>query len=209
MDTPDRTTWAVVGTSPSAERFLPIVPEGVTTLATNRAVKLFAERRLDYYFVFDQAACQNHTAEAYEKQATGTRLVTLWRKTRSLEDRNLTGFDVFLDLVVPGPPLFIRGQYTQQLALSGLYSLAFAVNNGAKRVVMLGLEGYENHQAGKVTLIIRPVTQAIIDACPGVQFEFCGRPRYPIGGNNLRIYHNPQDYQATHEDQNAQTVQCA
>lgn len=184
----DRTTWAVIGTSPSAARCLPDVPEQVTTIACNAAIELFDRRRLDYYLLYDHTACIRHSRQAYQKQAAGTVLVTLERSARALADRNLTGFDVFLDAEPPDPaePLFVRGRY-RNLRLSGLYSLAFAVNNGAQRILMLGLEGYANHQAGKVTLIIKPVIQAIIDACPDVEFVFCGQPRYRLSGDNLTL----------------------
>jgi hypothetical protein len=205
-----------VGSSPSAAAFLPYVAAEAITISTNRGIELFnagiesfAGRRLDYYLLFDDAACRAYVKRAYEKQADGTKLITHTHQERQVKEFGLGGFDITLPMATPTPPLFVRGKYTVQLGISGMYCLAFAVNNGAKRVVMMGMEGYENHQAGKVTLIIRPVTQAIIDACPDVQFEFCGRPRYVIGGKNLRIYHNPQDYRATHEDQNAQAVSCA
>ncbi len=213
MNAPDGTTWAVVGSSPSAAAFLPYVATDATTITTNAGAGLFVGRRLDYYLLFDDAACRNYISLAYQKQAKGTKLITHTHQERQVKEFGLGGFDITLQMATlkTPPPLFVRGEYTGQIALSGLYCLAFAVNNGARRVVMLGMEGYENRTAGKMLRIIQPMTQAIIDACPDVQFEFCGRPRYVIGGNNLRIYHNPQDYQATHDNpnQNAQAVSCA
>jgi hypothetical protein len=188
MGATGRETWAVIGTSPSAARRIGEVPEEATTIACNAAIDLFCGtgRRLDYYLLYDAAACRKWSWPAYRLQDEGTLLVTLKRSDRALADRNLSGFDEFIHAESghSTDPTFQRGYY-RNLRLSGLYSLAFAVNNGAKRVLMLGMEGYENHQAGKVTLIIRPVTQAIIDACPDVQFEFWGEPRYRLTGENL------------------------
>jgi hypothetical protein len=182
---------------------LPFVPEEVTTIACNAAVDEFNGRPLDYYLLYDEEACRRHATAAYGKRVGGTVLVTLGRKSqRALEKRGLLDFDVFLTRVPAVKDVFfVRGEYSGNLALSGLHCLAFAVNNGAKEVIMLGLEGYEPWLA-KVTLIIQPVTQAIIDACLDVEFSFIGSPTYKLTGDNLTFYGDGHAYQ------NAQAVQC-
>lgn len=203
MGTDSGTTWAVVGNSPSGARFISHVPEDAVAITHNSGIELFARRRLDYYLLFDDAACRKHIKQAYAAQATGTKLITHTHQQRQIEEFGLGGFDIFLPMGSPTPSLFTRGQFTTQLSLSGMYTLAFAINSGARRVLMLGMDGYANRTAGKMRNCFRPMTQAMIDACPDVEFILWGTPGYEISGPNLTIQGEPS------ANQNAEAVSCA
>ncbi len=113
---------------------------------------------------------------------------------------DLDWFDEFIiaELGCWRPWKFMPGKYTAS-RLSGLFSLQYAVNNGATHVHLVGCEGYaaKDHyfDAGEDTPfaknddltadVIEPFTQAVVRACPGVEFTFYGDLQYKVAGSNV------------------------
>lgn len=209
--------WIVAGTSQTADMFTRLARHRypfATTITTNAGHKLFCRsanvpmRRPDYYYLSDAVACAEFIKPARELRGYGTKLVTLKRSPSALQLRGVSDFDIFLD--VPGPGAtwqFRKGDYTDW-SLSGLYTIQFAINNGAKLIHIAGHEGYRNDDRGcrhddhfdgsrspdngalLTEVIIRPAMQAMIDACPDVQFHYYGPLAYEVHGHNVSFTAN-------------------
>jgi hypothetical protein len=194
--------WIVTGSAPSGRewtrRLVRRYPDAIR-IASNRAIEWYAEDGidLDYLFVFDFVACQKYADIAKRMQQDGTRCVTLKRKQPALAQRNLDGFDEFI-----GPPRFKcnpgwfkRGEWND-MALSGLWCVQYAINSGATTLHLSGHDGYRGrptdydsgeahpNAAAKTYGVIQPGFQAMIDACPDVQFAFYGDLAYDVKGVN-------------------------
>lgn len=195
--------WIVTGSSHSGRdwlrRLVELYPDAVT-MATNRSIEWHAEDGipLDYLFIFDMVACQKYHEVAMQMKARGTRLVTLKRKQPALAQRKLDGFDEFLGdaRFKCNPGWFAKGEWND-MGLSGLWSLQYAVNSGATTIHLPGHEGYraaktdydngEPHARGKELTFgqIEPGMNAIVGACPDVQFVFYGDLAYDVRGTNV------------------------
>ena len=118
-----------------------------------------------------------------------------------MKTRRVDGFDEFL----PGGPTqnrFLRGGYSA--GLSGLLCLEYVVNHGAKRIHLVGMNGYAGRVGGDyfdghetpvntpdkrlrhTREIIEPFVQTVVDACPDVEFVFYGQLNYRVTGRNAQ-----------------------
>lgn len=183
--------WIVVGSSPvgqHAQRLIGRLP-WAKVITTNNAYRWLAASP-HVYFLSDPLGCELHGSDAAMMQASGTRLVTLRRTATALHSRGLDGFDEFLSMMElrsGETPRFVPGEYAQS-ALSGLFCLQYALNHGARRVHLIGMEGYtdEGKGARMVAKYCGPFTQSCVDACPRVQFITYGHLNYPLHGANVR-----------------------
>ena len=207
--------WVVSGASPSAPiHFEAAVGRWIypTTITCNGGAKLFNGEAPTYYWLHDRHAKDNYHDPAIELQKRGTQLVTLStidRKTAAM--RGMGHFDILVEPSVVGGALmngearFYRGVYTDS-GYSGLYCLQFAINNGAKKIAMVGLEGYRSNAETQVPdtfsepelvglrmgqmnteQVIGPTMQDMVDQCQDIEFVFYGEPAYPLEGPNLEI----------------------
>lgn len=191
--------WIVIGSSPSApaglRAALAVAPDA-RTITTNRGHLLFeGDDRPDVYHLHDSVACEEHRQTAVDLAAKGSHMTTLARASdRALKVRNVDWFDEFLTLVShTHPGRYQHGVYAS-CGLSGLMILQYALNNGARTVHVVGLEGYADkghYFDGGPDLTqkkglaftrdqIGPFVQSCVDACPEVQFTFYGELNYPI-----------------------------
>lgn len=198
-------SWIVLGAGPDAVEMLALARRRCPTariVTTNGGINLFRPPDVpEVYFLTDQMGCHIYHDPARLMQRHGTRLVTLKRSESSLKSRRVDHFDEFL----PGGPIqnqFVRGGYSG--GLSGLLCLEYAVNHGAKRVHLVGMNGYagvegsdyfDGHETPlnppdkrlrHTREIVEPFTQAVVDACPDVEFVFYGRINYRVAGANVQ-----------------------
>lgn len=194
--------WIVVGSSQTGrewtERLLQKWPDAVT-IASNRSVEWFAESGwpLDFAFVFDSVACEKYRNVAYKMQSEGTQLVTLNRSRDVLARRGVERFDEFLPAgqYRGNAGWYEKGKWND-MALSGLWCLQYALNNGAETVHLAGHEGYRGKpsdydhgqphpRANDLTFgVIEPAMNAICRACEDVQFVFYGDLAYEVRSFN-------------------------
>ncbi len=203
--------WLAVGSSPGAVAWLSHVMElpavrGAHTITTNRGIELFADDSPpDVYFLGGELLTEG---EQFAKQREagrrikdmGSRVVGLARTPEINAEWGIDWLDEFIiiDVGCWKPWKFIRGHYTA-CHLSGLFCLQYAVNHGAKNVHLVGMEGYgssghyfdgseDSVAANDKDLTvghIEPFTQAVVKACPKVEFTFYGNLEYAIHGDNV------------------------
>jgi hypothetical protein len=214
--------WIVAGSSPGAAEWLPLVRErypDAVTMTTNRGIKLFEERP-DVYYFGDERVLFPETFEEYRETARrlkreGAHTVGLLRLPEVMAEWDIEWIDDKLTVEVGSwsPWKFIPGKYTA-VGLSGLFCLQYAVNSGAGAVHLVGMEGYgdEGHyfdggrdsQVAKdlkrTTEVIGPFTQALIKACPGVQFTFYGELKYTVAGGNVTLRKDPAEWNSNSSD---------
>lgn len=194
--------WIVTGSSHSGRmwmrRLVALYPDAIR-MATNRAIEWYAEDQLelDYLFIFDMVACEKFNRVAYEMQKAGTRLVTLDRNKEALAKRGVERFDEFIGPArfKCNPGWFARNEWND-MGLSGLWSVQYAINSGADTIHLPGHEGYRGsptdyddgkahpNAAVKTYGVIQPGFQAMIDACPDVEFVFYGDLAFDVKGRN-------------------------
>lgn len=195
-------TWIVVGSSVNAPRDLraaTIRYPFAKSIAVNGSFQLFdwSMRPPAVYFVADHVACNLYGGDTHSMRKQGTKLVTLKRDRGALKTRGVDHFDEFLKSTQSDH--FVRGSYAD-MGISGLWALQYAVNSGAKRIVLVGMEGYTGiaandywfhdavdkpQRAQHTREIIGPFTQSIVSACPDVEFEFWGNLNYRVSGANV------------------------
>lgn len=210
--------WIVIGSSPSAPaglRAARAVAPDARTITTNRGYLLFeGDDRPDVYHLHDSVACKEHRQVAVDLAAKGSHMTTLDRRDpRALKQRNVDWFDEFLKLNSPTHPGRYKHGVYASCGLSGLMILQYALNNGARGVHVVGLEGYANKDHyfdGGADLTqkkglkftrdqIGPFVQSCVDACPDTQFTFYGHLNYPIadGPNVTFVKELPCDSNST------------
>lgn len=201
------TEWVIVGSSPTAPKWLEAVRQNTESpqfAVTNRAHVLFPDDPPDIYFIGGEVTgnirgrYEQFYAAARDIQKRGSHLVSLQRRKEEIKEAGLDFMDEYLlvDVGRWGKWKFIPGHYSA-CGFSGLFCLQYAVNHGASIVHCVGMEGYakEGHyfDAGPDSVynqtddVIGPFTQAVIDACPGVEFIFYGELNYPVVGANVRL----------------------
>lgn len=207
--------WVIVGASPSAPvHFDAAVGRWLhpTTITTNGGIHLFNGEAPTFYWLHDKRAVPAYLDKATAIQSRGTQLVTIAEiGGQTAEQRGMGHFDVMVEgtmqggALVDGKAQFFRDAYTN-LGYSGLYCCQFAVNNGAKHIALVGMEGYRSTPEEQVAenfhdpntpgpriawlnsqQLIGPVTQDMISQCPDIEFVFYGEPSFPLEGLNLEI----------------------
>lgn len=207
-----KTTWLVVGASPSAPKYFDaLLGQADATITCNAGWQLFFTHPAhlvypDYFFINDQCSCINNARAKRVMQSAGTEIITVKRAESALTLRGIDDADHLLEVTDGGYGFiaFTRGQYVYP-QISGLAPLMFAINSGATRVLMCGMEGYKSNddelvpdsfdgRLGKASgerltrKWIGPFTQSVFDACPDVEFVFYGKPNFKINPSpNLQI----------------------
>ena len=176
------------------------------TIATNSGGRLFPQGP-DFYYVNalmfgDDKVDNRYLDDCKRFKRQGTRLVTVKRSVKALQKRGTDWFDEFLDITGPGATWqFKIGSYSDW-SISGLLITQYALNMGAEKVHMIGHEGYRSEEGnpafdhydgyagptnGKhcTNVLIKPAMQAMIDACPFVEFIFYGCMNYEVKGQNV------------------------
>lgn len=157
-------------------------------MTTNAGIK--TEQQPDFYYLNDHVACEMFMHEARAAQVGGTLLVTVKRSAAGLTLRHLHGADVMLDCYhhpVSGQYPYERKRITYH-PLSGCMCVQFALSMGAKRIDLYGFDGYsDGGRLESKNQMQRDVVQAMVAACPEVEFVFHGQPRYAVDGPNVRV----------------------
>lgn len=202
-------TWIVVGSSPTAQGVFDNVLErypDARTITCNAGIYLFASvlegpRYPDIYWLSDLVACYMFGRFANQAQRNGTEIWTLPRNEYGISIRGMQNADRYLDL--PESDHYTRGTYYHS-TLSGTICTQIAVNEGARKVVWLGHDGYRSTPNGKVVdtidgrlghgkgwghtqNVIGPFMQAVVNACPDIEFEYYGKPQYTLAGPNVTV----------------------
>jgi hypothetical protein len=220
----DAKPWILVGSSPSATEWWPMLRERLPrspTITTNRGISLFKDDDPPSVYFFGDERLHNPDQFEEWKQAAqriqplGTHIVGLSRKPEVLDEWGIRFLDEFLkvELGCWRPWKFIPGKYTA-CHLSGLFCLQYVVNQGASEVHLTGVDGYSDDahyydsggdsQAAKdgdvTATVIQPFTQAVVDACPKTQFMFYGDLNYTIVGGNVAIVKDPSTWNSNSSD---------
>ena len=199
--------WLVVGSSPSVIETFPFAlaeHKGACTITANAGILIFKEynRWPNYMVMIDQRASEMFRFHVRLAQVEGTRLVTSNWASKAIEEAKLTA-DVVLNVPEEREYKFYRDRYTDPL-LSGLLSCQFAIQGGAKRLVLIGMDGYHDwnwepkvetfdgrlgdcNGREKTRVVVAPFMQSMLDACPDVEFVQYGKPRYQLTGDNFTL----------------------
>ena len=203
-------TWLVLGSSPSMPEFADSAFGCVDHVATCNlgVVECMHQRRPpEVYGVLDSSAYRGLGRYIRAMQDDcGTMVVT---------DDGAAKRGVHADLVLlqqrwKPDSVYRRGMYLAA-PCSGAMILQVVLMLGAKRVVLVGMEGYRSTRqerkpdtftgamgcegAGEMTLAwYGPLLQQIVDGCPDVAFVMCGDPAFPLQGRNLRWYREPERF---------------
>ena len=210
----DHKEWLVVGSSPSANEYARLCKYRhpmASVICTNSSGRLFPEGP-DFYYVnalmFGDAKVDNKYLDdcrRYKRQ--GTRLITVKRSTKAQIKRGTEWFDEFLTMDGPGATWKFKIGHYSDWSMSGLMIAQYALNMGAEKVHMIGHEGYRSngtkaefdHFDGApgptngehcTNVLIQPAMQAMIDACPFVEFIFYGCMNYRVTGQNVHFIGN-------------------
>jgi len=186
-----RHEWIVVGDSEGGAAGLCLALERFPiawTIACNAGYRHFGDTIPNCYLLYAPEPRREHWEHALEMRKQGA-----WLVTCNCRPMLLMGIDPFDEVFrVRGvsrlPGVFVRGQYTDA-GLSGLMCLQYAINNGATKVALVGMEGYSDDHgvfcAWQTKSFIRPFTQHVVDQCPDVQFVLYGTMNYEITGANV------------------------
>jgi hypothetical protein len=182
-----------------------------SVIATNSSGRLFPEGP-DFYYVNalmfgDEKVDNKYLEDCKRYKAQGTRLVTVKRSSKAQVMRGTDWFDEFIELTGPGANWqFKIGQFSDW-SMSGLFITQYALNMGAEKVHMIGHEGYRSTETEAAfdhfdgapgpkngehctNVLIKPAMQAMIDACPFVEFVFYGCMNYTVTGQNVHFIGN-------------------
>lgn len=201
-------TWIVFGTSPSAVHFsdpvMSLYPSAITIVA-NGAITLFSAMHVDpdYVWIHDGWTAALFSFHIRSAQRRKTVIVAPERAVVPLAEHRIK-----VNLATKLSPMgsaaaFVR-ESDEYCGCSGSIITKFAISNGAKRIALVGMEGYVSSSsraavdtfdgrrgphAGQLLNADRArLLQSMIDACPDVQFEFYGEPRYKLIGDNLTVF---------------------
>lgn len=217
------TNWLVVGSSDGAEPFFDALIDRVDeTITTNAGWQYFLTRLPeqvfpDHYWLSDHVACKLFRRPKRYFKAHGTEMITAQRdELDAIYDRDMQDADRIIELPTRGdaPGSFTPGSYVHP-RLSGLVCLQIAVNSlfasgGRGRVFCIGMEGYRSKPtrivrdtfdgrmgkpAGRDQTFkwIKPFTQSVVDALPGVEFVLCGKLTYRVSGPNVKHFQHADE----------------
>jgi hypothetical protein len=198
--------WVVLGSSPSAPAWLDpalvAAGPGAVVVTANAGVKLLLDWQQPFhvYWLSDWKACELFGPLIPLARAAGAKIATLRRSQFGLESRGLGQADMLLDLHEhddQAEPAYRPAGAWCHPTLSGLILLQLALRCQARRVFLVGMEGYRSRpghlvidsfdgRLGKdgseahLKNSIRPFVQSAINECPGTEFVFCGLPNYPL-----------------------------
>jgi len=196
--------WIVAGAGPDAREMLALARARhpvAQIVTTNEGINLFEPPdRPDAYFLTDAKACEIYGQKSRDIQARGTRLVTLRRDPQALKMRRVDHCDEFV-AISGAHNQFVRNGYTA--GLSGLLCLQYAINQGARQIHLVGMNGYTGQKNGDyfdghepantgrkrhmhTETVIQPFTQAAVDECQDIEFVFYGALNYSVAGPNVR-----------------------
>lgn len=199
--------WVVVGSSPSAPEWidaaLAAAGPGAVRVTANAGVELFLggdRGPLHLYWLSDFKACELFGCHLPAVRNLGGKVATLRRNPFGLEARGLGQADMLLDLREQHGRL--EHHYQNEGAwchptLSGLILLQLALRCRARRVFLVGMEGYRSRPGNLVIDTfdgrlgkdgseahlrsrIQPFVQSAVSECPDTEFVFCGLPNYPL-----------------------------
>ena len=205
------TEWIVLGSSPGAAKWEELrkqLPDA-NVITANRGIKLCETP--DVYFLGGEVPVEPGMDEitdwciqaGKDAQANGVRVISLTRTPDDLKRFGLDWLSEFVPTAEVGswrPWRFICGKYTA-CDLSGLFCLQYAANRPVTAIHLIGMEGYgdsghyfDNSSDSQAAIdddttveTIGPFTQAVVDACPEIQFTFYGTLQYQVTGDNVTI----------------------
>ena len=202
-----RDEWLMIGTATSVARTYPRVRseigESVTTITTNGGIRV--EVFPNIYVLIDQVACEYYSNDAWVARTSGTFLVTLDRVQSALVSRGIAHYDEFVSLPrKPAKPH--RGGYGS-FRYSGPFCLEYACNNGAKKIHLVGFDGYrfqgdyvhadnpgrigpkdpKTEGVMRTKDILEPACNDIANAWNDVEFIQYGEPQFVVDADNWRV----------------------
>lgn len=211
-------TWVIVGSSPSVlGHFDPVMGQYpcATTFACNSAIKLFEDKRPDYFIAVDETAgimLGEHISAAVE---AGTQFVSY---ANSLLIRNIEGVTSLpgFQVKTPMPTILLRigkGVCTEYeygrivfAQYSGLAAMQYAISQGVDEMVILGCDGYQggvplvdfpivtfdghggdSHGERQTRQVIGPFMRSMVQKCRDTRFVQYGEPLYTIDAPNYEV----------------------
>lgn len=192
------TTWLALGSSLSAVKNYLRAKKFADVIATaNQGLEI--EPYPDWYWLTDSIAAKRDFEKAKIAVKNGTKMITSKIALR---------YSPFLESIAHKvveyegsksqtwrPGELVNGR------TSGCFLIQMAVNDGADRVLMVGLEGYKSkrgdiqqdyfhggsgvHTHSETMKSYGPMVQSVIDQSPNVEFHFFGEPNWPWTGMRL------------------------
>ena len=180
------------------------------SITTNAGIDLIPDP--DYYLLYETEAVRRfarYIPILREKHGTSLVATKLPGKKKSLR-RELEKLDPEITIEVGTTPhgsrkkvQYAKGRYTAG-AFAGSIMLQFALEQDARTVLLVGMEGYRSKtgdiridtfdgrrgtplQSLMTTETYGPMIQLIVDAWPDRMFVFFGRPNYEVAGDNVIV----------------------
>lgn len=192
------TTWLALGSSLTAASNYLRAKKFADIIATaNQGLEM--EPHPDWYWLTDSIAAKRDFAKAKIAVKRGAKMITsklALRYSPFLEEiaHKIVEYEGSKSQTwVPGT--LVNGR------TSGCFLIQIAVNEGADKVLMVGLEGYKSkrgdikvdyfhggkgvHSHSETMKSYGPMVQSVIDQSPNVEFHFFGTPNYPWKGLRL------------------------
>ena len=181
------------------------------SITTNAGIDLIPDP--DYYLLYETEAVRRfarYIPILREKHGTSLVATKLPGKKKSLR-RELAKLDPEITIEVGTTPhgsrkkvQYAKGRYTAG-AFAGSIMLQFALEQDARTVLLVGMEGYRSKtgdiridtfdgrrgtplQSLMTTETYGPMIQLIVDAWPDRMFVFFGRPNYEVAGDNVIVF---------------------
>lgn len=202
-------TWLVVGSGPSAATFIDpaLSDEPDHTITCNAGYRILANPH--YYLLYDTDALNTYADEVPRlRREHGTTFVGTFLYGKQLRMKMAAlNPDILIPFKTPpaGKPAYRpTAPWYTPFIFAGSLMVQFAIRHGAKRLLLIGLEGYRTSrnrreidyfdgregsplQGQWTSEVYGPGMQAIANAHPDVTFRFYGEPAYAIAGPNVEV----------------------
>ena len=203
-------SWIVVGSSPSVTDYFQRVVQNhlseSTTITCNAGILLFEDWNFypDHYLLIDGETVRLFLPQIEMMRAKQVNLITSKAQIDGLVASGLEGgVHELIEYEPAETSEFVRGRYVN-VRMSGLFACQYAIMNGARKVVLVGMDGYTGPGGYEPTLAtfdgrlglnglrttlghIAPFVQSMVTACPDVEFVQYGEPKYEISGGNYHL----------------------
>lgn len=193
-------TWLILGSSVGAERWYGQAKALADVRCTCNG-GITVESEPDWYWLTDPHAIERHLETARAASQRGVRIITS-RQSAKAKGELVRLAHTTLDYARRFEQRWRRGEYVNGRT-SGCFLVQFAINNGAKRVLLVGMEGYKSRENEVVTDYFDgrdglashgdtmhyyvPMMRSIIEQCPDVEFVFYGHPNYDVAAPNVTV----------------------
>ncbi len=177
------------------------VGEDTPIITCNSGIKLWEVPH--FYAAVDTVSTHTFHDEAILAQQAGTQLITLLRGEKAQRDRKIEHFDIHLELGNGDPS---RSEYGA-FRYTGPLCVEFACHHGAKRIHLVGFDGYRHETdyfdgsathrktgramsvADSTQEVLRPRMQQLAEVWHDVEFIQYGEPCFTIDCPNWAVVH--------------------